>query len=72
MSEHIHVDNDGQTTFERIRKLVESGVPMPVKFCKDHNVKLTNSRKWSWRIGLAASIALYLFITIHFIQWLRT
>jgi hypothetical protein len=72
MSEHIFVDQNGQTTFSRIRTMVEAGSPMPEKFTKTHNRELNRRAKWLWIASSIASVGLYIYLLITLLVWLRT
>jgi hypothetical protein len=72
MSEHIFVDQNGQTTFSRIRTMVEAGSPMPEKFTKTHNHELNRRVKWLWIASSIASVGLYIYLLIILLVWLRT
>ncbi len=70
MTEHNYTDDLGQTTFTRIRAMVEAGNPMPDKFIKANSHKLNNTHKWLWRFTMLASVLLYSYLTYKLFQWL--
>lgn len=72
MSEHIFVDQNGQTTFSRIRTMVEAGSPMPEKFTKTHNRELNRRVKWLRIASSVVSVGLYIYLLIILLLWLRT